>query len=308
MSESQKNIEPFPFEKLPQLSYEKIEMQKQLNKWFHLSQHNKVWKTAVERALAQTLNYQAQTKVLPFKHYEQSDLDNILGEKNIILVFQHEASLQNVAVILDFPMAFDVCELVLSSGKRGMLNKDNIQNQSITPLQVGVLEYFAVSFCKELKKQNVADGMGFSFQQILLEPKACHSHLGQYHNGILIPTKVVLPQGSDFVNIVVSYNQMVESVDVDAEEKYFEQRLNDFLLFKCSYNIEVGQVSLEPDDLSALDEGDIILFDESEVKIENNTVSGKALMKLKGFDDSNGIVIDLDVKNNLGRGKVLGRQ
>lgn len=166
----------------------------------------------------------------------------------------------------------------------------------LTEAEIGVLQYLIMQLLMRLHAICGHDErIHFRFEQILQRSENLIPLVPSKEDGVVLTIRLGFADHVGFVRILFPNpfisEAMVEPLHGPAtqgEHRYWKSRLEAFGDLKASVWAEAGVVTIHPDELEGLEVGDVVLLDESDVRLKNKVVSGD--LKLRVGDGQHGWV------------------
>jgi flagellar motor switch protein FliM len=174
-----------------------------------------------------------------------------------------------------------------------LLGSESDQPQTprlLTDIEQGVLQYlFLQVFAHVYRLCGKEARVHFRFDRFSFDPTEIRSLASADEMVTVLTVRVQLGSHVGYAKLVLP-NPLVESAYLDVmapgevreEEAVSElEELKRFGNFRVSMWAEAGRTTLMPSDLEQLEEEDVVLFDETDVRLEEgNAVKGRALVRV----------------------------
>ena len=277
-----KTIQDFSAEFLPNLSAEYARHSQDLAFYFRYGKSQKLkekFNVSLSNAFKTEMNLSLKEMIL----LENSDSLARLSEHDYIVTISILPMGVSAFLILDRKTIGILKEILLVSRSAKVSEPLEEELSELSFLQKGVVQYAIVNFLFQMNKHK---SLGF---QVLFEKLEKASEFSKkFENLNLFYSGQVQNKGNplDF-RFVMPLSFFNNAVLQDYNQSFFEKRIEDFHQMKSPFELEVGKIELEQSDVDALEEGDIILFDETDVTLQNRTIAGNLKIKpVNGYDDS----------------------
>lgn len=166
----------------------------------------------------------------------------------------------------------------------------------LTEAEVGVLQYLIMQMLMRLHAVCGHDErIHFRFEQVLHRVENLVSLVPSKEDGVVITVRLGFADHVGFVRLLFPNPFISEAMmkplnlpETVGERRYWKSRLEAFGDIKASVWAEAGVVTIHPEELQSLEVGDVVLLDESDVRLKNKTVAGN--LKLRVGDGQHGWV------------------
>jgi flagellar motor switch protein FliM len=164
----------------------------------------------------------------------------------------------------------------------------------LTEAEIGVLQYLIMQLLMRLHAVCGHDErIHFRFEQVLQRSENLVPLVPSKGDGVVITVRLGFADHVGFVRLLFPNpfisEAMVEPLrlpETAGERRYWKTRMEAFGNIKASVWAEAGVVTIHPDELRNLEVGDVVLLDESDVRLKNKAVEGD--LKLRVGDGQHG--------------------
>lgn len=214
-----------------------------------------------------------------------------VADPSIVVVLGMSPLNSKVLVHIDHVIAHHVIDRLL--GGTGDITPEV---RLLTEAEIGVLQYLIMQLLMRLHSICGHDErIHFRFEQILQRSENLVPLVPSKEDGVVLTVRLGFADHVGFVRILFPNpfisEAMVEPLqgpETVGERRYWDSRMEAFGDMKASVWAEAGVVTIHPDELQGLEVGDVVLLDESDVRLKNKTVSGN--LKLRVGDGQHGWV------------------
>lgn len=162
--------------------------------------------------------------------------------------------------------------------------------RSLTDIEQGVLQYLLLQVFAHVHRMCEKEArVHFRFDKFAFDPKDIRTLAPADEVVTILTVRVQLGSNVGYAKLVLP-NALVESAYLDVvapgevreEEAIGElEELKRFGNFRVSIWAEAGRTTLTPEELGQLEEEDVVLFDETDIKLEEGSLAGgKALVRI----------------------------
>lgn len=214
-----------------------------------------------------------------------------LSDPSIVAVLGMSPLNSKVLVHIDHVIAHHVIDRLL--GGTGEITPEV---RLLTEAEVGVLQYLIMQLLMRLHSICGHDErVFFRFEQILQRAENLVALVPAKEDGVVVTIRLGFADHVGFVRVLFPNPFISEAMleplrgpETAGERRYWKSRMEAFGDMKASVWAEAGVVTIHPDELQNLEVGDVVLLDESDVRLKNKTVKGK--LKLRVGDGQHGWV------------------
>lgn len=209
------------------------------------------------------------------------------------------APLARKAIIeIDTQLAMSAIERML-----GGHSETVFEPRPLSDTEQGVLQYLLLQLLAHVHRiARRNERVHFRFERFAFMPHEVRDLAGEHDDVAILVYRVSLGRRSGFVRLCLPDPFVEESfLDVasvgEARVAEWAQRLKQISRFsyvRVPLWAEAGQASLSANDLKQLEEGDIILFDHSDISIADSRASGSVILRI-GSGLHGGIETDISV-------------
>lgn len=270
-----KSISPFLFERLPRYTAGQVQMLSFLADCFKTKGGGTLIINQMTRMLQKylgeglTISYESLFEA-PFKQFLSG-----LPEKFVGLIFSMAPYPQKMIAELDYDFSLVLVDKLL--GGIGEINK-NKNHVALTSLEEGILQFIFVKALKEFKAQLSSLTYSPKFEKIVTQPQILNSFQEEDHPHILLTFRLSLNSRDGYIRFCLPQGLLQEMAlrhVISAPD-----HLNLFDYMKTVVWAELASVSLSPQEISELQRGDIILFDEAYSSYHEGKISGEVYLRL----------------------------
>lgn len=280
---SQPIIQPFPFEKLKQFSHEEARLISQLTNYFPASglgpQFLETFSELLKKYLGSSflIRYESIFEA-PYGKFIAGLPDRFIG-----MAVSLTPLTKKVIIEIDSDFAFALVDRLL-----GGPGEAPVALHSLTPLEEGILQFLVVKFLKELSPLTKGALGQLRFDKIV-RTSAELSRMGDENETMILMTfRLRLNQTDSYLRLCLPSPLLLEwekkfplfSARALPEDSFLESRLKSLEHFRTVVWGEVGYVSLSARELSQIQRGDIVLFDEAYPEFDGKKISGAVRLKL----------------------------
>lgn len=291
----QKRVRPFDFSKIKKLSRQYVNLSSALLEAYPaLGEPEELGKSLI-KDLAAELHLSVSLQFAGMEEMSQSQWVSSAASPCVGVVLQAEPQGYRCMAEMDYALAKMLIDKLL--GGEGDPPKDR---RPLTPGEEGVLEFLWVKVLSHLK--TVPGLMGPSLlklQKIVYDPKQLLGPEGSEALGCVFKFFLGLKKNGGYLKVYFPHPALEgfflrEDALAGAlsEGTSWEKRVGRAGHVRTSIWSEVGRVQLTPEDQSQLEEGDVILFDDTMAAMGSRGVQGKTVLRV-GEGGSAGLLGEL---------------
>lgn len=295
---------PFPFDRLPAISAESLRVDRAL---MQLSSGLESQEELVERILfplQDLLKVGMESELIRSQFSTAEELIHSIGHNAFMVNLSVQPAGQMAHVVFDPIFVKMLVARVLSGTTMTEDDLLALEMKPVTPLEEGVVQYVSLVMLEHLRGVLTGSRLQFAYDSMLRQSTSLEKWLqakGGYVN-FFVRLNVF---GRDFFVRLILPLAISESAKANADDGQFEtERLQQLARFECEVELSVAQVTLLPNDLEQLSEGDILLFDQASVTVNNGEILGEARLHLR--DSSEGFVTALQFDQDTIHAKLTG--
>lgn len=158
----------------------------------------------------------------------------------------------------------------------------------LTEAEIGVLQYLVMQLLVQLHAACGHDErIHFRFEQVLQRSENLVPLVPAKEEGVVVTVRLGFADHVGFVRLLFPNpfiaEAMVSPLHIPAsrgERAHWRSRLEAFGELKASVWAEVGVVTVNPDELRNLEVGDVILLDESDVRLQGRKLDGEVKIRV----------------------------
>lgn len=221
-----------------------------------------------------------------------------VADPSIVAVLGMSPLKSKVLVHIDHVIAHHVIDRLL--GGSGDITPEV---RLLTEAEIGVLQYLIMQLLMRLHAICGHDErIHFRFEQILQRSENLVPFVPSKEDGVVLTVRLGFADHVGFVRLLFPNPFISEAMvkplqgpETAGECLHWKSRMEAFGDMKASVWAEAGVVTIHPDELQDLEVGDVVLLDESDVRLKNKKVEGD--LKLRVGDGQHGWVrakVDVD--------------
>jgi flagellar motor switch protein FliM len=292
---AQKKIRPFDFSRIKKLSRQYVNLSTALLEVYPSLEEPEALGRSLIKDLAGELHLSISLQYVGMEEMSQSQLASSAASPCVGVIFQAEPQGHRCVVDMDYPLARMLVDKLL--GGDGEPPKERL------PLSSGeeaVLEFLWAKVLSHLKAGSGLMGPStFRLQKIVSDPKQLLGPEGPEALGCVFKFFLGLKKNGGYLRVYFPHPSLEgcllrEDALAGAlpQGVSWERRVGRASHVRTSLVSEVGRVQLTPADQAQLEEGDVILFDESLAAMGPRGVHGKTVLRV-GDNTAEGLLGEL---------------
>lgn len=206
-----------------------------------------------------------------------------IADPSIVAVLGMPPLSSKILMHVDHVIAHHVIDKLLGGG-----GEVQPEVRVLTDAEIGVLQYLVMQLLVQLHAACGHDErIHFRFEQVLQRAENLTPLVPAKEDGVVITVRLGFADHVGFVRLLfpnpLIAKAMVSPLHVPAtrgERAYWRSRLEVFGELKASVWAEAGIVTVHPDELRSLEVGDVILLDESDVRLQGKKLDGEVKIRV----------------------------
>lgn len=293
---SVRKVSDFPFDGLPRLSSAELGFQRKLARAREALDSRGELLEELAQPVAKLIKIPLTARVTAVETVSLEDLAAGLPECSLIAQLRLNAKGTRALLVFDTALAQLLINAVLSGGRSVPEESAIDVLRPLTPLSEGVLQYVVVSALERASPVFAGKGIAPAFEDVIREPARLKSLFSNDERFLFITTALTTRYRDYLVRAVLPLSFLEALSSPASEEKAWCDRAAAFGHFKTDFQLEIGRVDVTEADLAGLSAGDIVILDESSVRLESGRLTGgQAIFKPCEGEDGNGFLVDLEV-------------
>lgn len=236
-------------------------------------------------SVCEGLNFKLAGKYVDMEEVTQADFLRGMSSPCLGLVLQAEPQGGRILAEMDYSLGRMLVDKVL-----GGEGEPPLELLPLSPMEEGIFEFLVAKALKSLKEGSTLMGPSqIRLLKIAHESKIMTEGSGGDERGIVFKFFLGLPSKGGYFKVYFPH-PLVEGFllreDVmagpGAGEEYsrWERKMSRASHVRASLWSEVGRVSLQNSEKEQLEEGDVILFDETQASLGPHGVAGKTILRI----------------------------
>ena len=185
---------------------------------------------------------------------------------------------------LDAPLAMAAVERMLGGRAETMP-----EPRPLSETEQGVLEYLLLQVLAHIHRSCGGDArVHFRFERFAFDPRAVQGWADDGSNVAVLTFRIGLGARGGFVRLALPdpfIEETMLEVEAPGEEREGERAARVAAMRRLAHvstqlKAEAGRMTLMPEELAQLEEGDVILFDEGRVHIDGGHPAGTAILRV----------------------------
>lgn len=280
---AEKKIRPFDFSRIKKLSRQFLNITEALLEAYPVLQDPEELGKTLLKSMASDLRLGLSLQFVGYDEVSQSQFLNSLATPCAGVILEAQPQGQRILIDMDYTLAALLVDQLL-----GGEGEPPAQRVPFSPAEEGVLEFL---WAKTLHHLKAATGlMGPStlcLQKIVYEPKQMAGVEGSEALGVVFKFFLGLKKNGGYLKVYFPHPAL-EGLLLREDalsgllppEESWERRINRVSHIRTSLCSEIGRVQLAPGDKEQLEEGDVVLFDETLATMGPRGVQGKTVLRV----------------------------
>ena len=302
-----RQIEDFPFENLPSLTEEEVTLFRQASGLYTLIGNRKNILSKLLESMKKILKADFEAELAHVEVLNFEEILRVLPERFLMSIMRMDPHTKRAFLLFDPALAQVLITAVLSGGKPSLESVGFDQLKPLSPLAEAVVEYVLLSALEKLP--SVFGEMRFqpSFENLVRNPKKLLGLFATSDRFVVFSIKLSVENSHFFLKFALPLALAQMLGRHGDEDGFFRSRIQGFEGFKTDFFLEVGRVALTPDEMAALEPGDIVFFDECRATLgPNREITGEAILLPVNVEDESGFITELGRAGDQILAKVTG--
>lgn len=274
-------VKPFKLDHLKKISGHEVELIRALYEFLPATDVREKLHVAIRKALMKHLGQDIRYYLSAVEKKNFNEFTASLPECPILMILGLTPIEQKVIIHLDHHIANLVVNKLLGGG--------DVAQGEIKPLtetEQGVLQYLVMQVLSKIYALTGSEPrVHFRFERFVFDSQEV-AKFARAREGVCILTlEISIFDQSGFARLVFPYPFLEEILSLSAgagsskkEREYFGRQLAKWGFIKTSLWAEAGNCLLSPVEMKDLEPGDVVLFDETELKLVGKVAKGEVLI------------------------------
>lgn len=275
-------IKPFKLDGIKKVSRHEIDLVRAMYEVLPPTEARERLHVAIRKSLMKHLGQDVRYYLSSTTRQKFNEFSAGLPEHPVLIVFGFAPVESKLIVQIDYNVANLVINKLLGSGEG-----DVPDARPLTETEQGVLQYLIMQVLKEIYGLAGASPRAhFRLEKFIFDPASAGKYAEGRGDAYLMHINVSVADQSGFLRLIFPDSFLEEAALLapagiasgGEERKYFSKHLGKWAHVKTSVWAEAGSSLLSPAEIKDLGEGDVILFDDSGIKISGKKVEGDVTM------------------------------
>jgi flagellar motor switch protein FliM len=230
-----------------------------------------------------------------------------IPEGALLATISVEPSATRFIVHIDNNLAFLLIDRLLGGN-----TEPSVENRPLSETEQGVLQYFLMQVLAQIWKTfGAAAKLHFRFERFYFDIRDIAKFANPKDNAVNLSFKVGLGDLAGFVKIIIpdsAVNKINPSILVQKssfEYDYFIEKLHNYEYFRTPIWADGGRATISARELTMLEEGDVIIFDETGISFNDGKPSGEVDLKV-GRGEEGFLKASITAEKNKLKCKIIG--
>ena len=253
---------------------------------------------AIREALSKHLNVQATHRLEAVTQEKLGNFCKKLPAPALVMVLDMPPREKKILVDVDTNLAAFFIDRLLG----GDLESFPIPKE-LSDIEQGVLQYLTLQILAHIYRLCGQDSrVHFRFEKFIFKAEELLDVIATEDTAFVLTVKLTIGKNDGFVRLALP-SPLIEELYLnveakgetrEAERKYLFNQLREFDHIKTSLWGEAGSSTLSVEDLKNLEAGDVIIFDQSNLKLDNTHLTGQVILRA-GNGRHGGFVSEVEV-------------
>lgn len=286
-------IQSFPFQDCPQYTRFEVDCVQRLARLYAFTKEHQD-ALAIIAEPVQTLLKSEVT--LHLSHIEVAEIEDVVAavaDDFLIATFGIEPTFKKALLIFDPVLARIMVTRVLTNADVSVKNTPELLTKPLTVLEESVVQYVLIHLLETVKKRLTTHHFNPRFDAVGHQAKDLLKSFKKQERLFLVSLRLHWSDQDFYLKLALPLNDALGvGLGVTHQEQKL-RRLSDFENFAVDFFLEVGQVTLTPDDVEQLAIGDMIFFDEGVDLTEMRQLCGEAQLVCQWDGVKRGYRVDI---------------
>jgi len=298
-------VTPFPFDKLPQFTKNDVAISNHLLNAYYFFENRKDTFQRLTEPLKDIFGAQASFKLTSLNTCRLEEMMEKMADNFLVGVVRIEPHGKKAIAVFDPLLAKIAVSQTLTGGKVTSDKVAQLQLKPLTSLEDAIVQYILVSLIEKISESTGTKNFTLTFENTLRDATKLNGQLSNQDEFAIFTLKLHVFDREFYAKLILPM-PVVDDFEMASHDEYFaSERLKQFTTITTDFVLEVARVELIPQEVDELSVGDMIIFDEASVSIEQGNVSGKAKMKLLNSDDHDGFMVDIESEGSQYKAKIM---
>jgi flagellar motor switch protein FliM len=286
-------IQPFPFQDCPQYTRFDVECVQKLARLYAFTKDHQDALSIIAEPVRHLLKSEV---TFHLSHVEVAEIEDVVAavaDDFLIATFGIDPSFKKAFLIFDPVLARILVTRILTQTKISIKETPELLTKPLTVLEESVVQYVLIDLLEQIKPRLVTQKFNPRFDAVGHQAKDLLKSFKKQERLFLISLRLHWSDQDFYLKLALPLSEAlgVGLGVVQPEQK--SRRLSDFENFAVDFFLEVGQVTLAPEDVEQLAVGDMVFFDEGVDVMENRGLQGEAQLTCQWDGVKRGYQVDL---------------
>jgi flagellar motor switch protein FliM len=278
-------IKNFPFQNLKKISKQEIELVRALMEFLPRTAVREQFHLAIRKMLIKHLGQEVIYFTDALNEMKFTDYCSSLPESPILIVVGLTPLKEKAIIQVDHTLAYLVIDKLLG----GVGNIEEAL-RPLTDTEQGVLQYLIMQILSQFQVLSAsASRVEFRMEKFAFHAKDVEKLVDKEEKLCVITVKVGIADQTGFIKIALP-NPFIKAAFLNGglagyknnplEKNYAMSQLTKFDHITTTIWAEAGKVELTPAELKNLESGDVVLFDNSRVRLNEKKVLGNVMLRI----------------------------
>ncbi len=287
-----KEMKPFDFSRLKKLNRRSLDLQEALLAHFPLVDNATEIMSFFREVMQAEFGKTASALWQGSEEQTYSQFLKNIDAKAVFVMLSHEPSGEKWLLKIDYLLAMTIVDDILGGG-----SEDQLMERPLGVVEQGILQYVVLSFLSKLRGLQDQSQFSLRFIGIYGDEQVIMGQRRDNELGCVLKYLIKLENQDGLVQIYLPH-PLIEGVLLKDQPLYqtgqearYEQ-IEKLGFVRTVLSVELGHAELAPQDLFALEKGDVIVFDESMVHLNAGQSSGRVILRV-GQNQESGLLAEL---------------
>lgn len=286
-------IQPFPFQDCPQYTSFDVDCVQKLSRLYAFTKDHQEALSVIAEPVRHLLKSEV---TLDLSHIEVAEIEDVVAavaDDFLIATFGIEPTFKKAVLIFDPVLARILVTRVLTNADVSVKSIPELLTKPLTVLEESVVQYVLIDLLEAIKPRLATQRFNPRFDVVGRQAKDLLKIFKKQERLFLVSLRLHWSGQDFYLKLALPLNDALGVGLGVTHQKQILRRLSDFENFAVDFFLEVGQVTLDPEDVEQLAVGDMIFFDDGVNLNEDRQLSGKAQLACQWDGVKRGYQVDL---------------
>lgn len=301
-------IIPYRFENIPKITQKELEISRALLNFLPSPALKEPLFLEIRKELIKQFGQELSCFVESVKEQENKFTIEHLEEKPLLALISSEPAAGKIMCQIDNQLAAQLIDKLLGGSEL-----EGIELRQPSETEQGVLQFVVMRVLQTIQRVcGQQSRLHFRFDRFLFSRASAAKLINKQEKNISITLRLGFSDQAGFVKVIIPYSvvstlftESFSHEETPEEMKRQVAQLGRFGFVKTALWAEAGRCELTLPELEQLEEGDVILFDDTQLSFHGEKIGGMVTLRV-GEGNHGGLQAQLDSENKAVVCKITG--